>query len=248
MVFWGVYAAGTVRVADFGAVPDDGKCDMESIHRAIQTAIGENRRTVVFEAGVYQLTETVAIAKKGDHHYIGIFDAENLTLIGQTDRSGRPITRLERTVKLDNETKPHIQINIEHSRRITVKNFILTNNPPLGSTARVISVDRDKDEVVVEVLEGLPAYHGMRCASAHAWDLKSGKLRRFGRTPREATLTIGGPINIFWQAVPGSAAIHILHAMDVDIRDNVFEGFRKKVEIDEMSTRNIRLDEATISK
>lgn len=199
-------AAFALHVADFGAVPDDGKCDMEAINTAIRTAIKAGDPEVVFASGVFNMRTTCAVPGKGYENYITLNEVENLSLVGQTDTSGRPTTRLERNLTLNNDTSAPYQVDISNSKRISLKNFVLTNDPPLGTTARVIEVDKGSDVVVVEVLDGLPAYDGMRCASAHAWDLEKGVLKRFGSTPAEATLTIGLGIKAFWEAIPGTNA------------------------------------------
>jgi len=191
-----------VHVADFGAVPGDSQCDTQAIQEAIDTAIREGRSEVRFAAGVYDLIQTTT-RKKSDA-YLVIDKAKGLALVGAVDEGGRPATRIVRVMELNNDTTPTTQIEVQDSEDITIRNFVLTNNPPLGSTARVLSVNREKDEVVVEALEGLPAYDGMRAASAQVTDSAGGHLKRFGASAQEATLTIGTAVNVFWKAVPGT--------------------------------------------
>ena len=113
-------------------------------------------------------------------------------------------------------------ISISHSTNVTIRNMTLANNPPLGVTARVVSVNTNSDDVVVEMLPGLSAYDGMRCASAQAWNLSTGKLKRFGSTPKDATLTIGTDVKVYWKSVEGSGdrKFHVSGA-----------GFAKKVKV-----------------
>lgn len=199
LVFAAGLSAQTVHVSEFGALPDDGKCDAHAIAAALAAAKARKAGEVQFAAGTYNLTKPAA-----KDAFIAVVDAANLALTGAVDAGGNPATRLERNLELNNDTTLPLQVSIRNSRGITFRNFILANNPPLGSTARVLAVDVEKDEVLVEVLPGLPAYDGMRCASAHVWDLATGKLKRFGKTPQEATLTIGLDIKAFWRAVPGT--------------------------------------------
>lgn len=204
LAFAGSARARTIHVSEFGATPDDGRCDMKAIAAAIAAATREKGAEVRFAAGTYNLTTPAT-----PQYYLGLINTQNITLRGEVDASGRPATRLERNVTLNNDTSVPLQILVQGSRTITIGNFILANNPPCGSTGRVIAVNKDRDEVVVEVLPGLPAYDGMRCASAHAWDLATGRLKRFGSTPESATLTIGvgtGDHLPLWQAVPGTGA------------------------------------------
>lgn len=198
--------ASFLSVADFGARPDDGRCDTQAIDAAIQAAGRQKVTEIRFAAGTYDLTRTVSGGMTARDFYIGLSNATNLALVGVVDAAGNPVTRLRRAVALDNEAAPPPQLYVQSARGLAFRNFILANNPPLGTTARVSAVDKTADEVVVAVLDGLPAYDGMRCASAHAWDLATGRLKRFGRTPQDATLTIGTNIKAFWKAVPGSGA------------------------------------------
>jgi hypothetical protein len=194
---------GAIHVADFGAVPDDGQCDMQAIDTAVRTAIRTGCRRVDFATGTYVMAVPGTPSVR-DGGYIVIRSVTNLALVGQTNSAGRPATRIERAIAPGNDVAPPSQIRIDRSSRISVRNLVLANNPPLGTTAKVVAVDKERDEVVVEVLDGLPAYDGMRGASAHAWDLGTGKLLRFGTTPTEATLTIGTKVDAYWKAVPGT--------------------------------------------
>jgi len=107
-------AQSSVHVASFGAIPDDSICDMEAIHKAIQYAIGNDIQVVQFNAGTYNMKDTVSVEGYGGC-YIAIFEASNLSLIGKTDIHGRPATRLERNLILNNETNAANQLRIERS-------------------------------------------------------------------------------------------------------------------------------------
>ncbi|GHC03704.1 hypothetical protein GCM10007047_20430 [Cerasicoccus arenae] len=185
-------------------MPNDSLCDMGAIDAAIHAAIEQGASQLIFDAGVYNLRETVSVPGFGHDNYMVIDGAKALELVGAVDSEGLPATRLERNIMLSNEAKPAIQLRVRNCQGLALKNFILCNDPPMGSTARVISVDKEKDQIVVEVLPSLPAYDGMRAASAHAWDQDTGKLKRFGATPAEATLTIGLNVKAFWAVVPES--------------------------------------------
>lgn len=196
--------AEVLHVRDFGAIPDDEVCDMDAINSAIQAAVQTHASQLVFEAGTYNLRQTIEVEGYGHENYLVIHEADTLELVGAVDESGRPTTRLERNFELNNDAQPPIQVRLRNSKSIGMRNFVLANDPPMGSTARVISVDAEKDEVVVEVLSGLPAYDGMRAASAHAWNLDESTLKRFGTTPGSSTLTIGLNVQAYWKVVPGS--------------------------------------------
>lgn len=205
--FYRIRSVDTVQalhVEDFGAVPGDGFSDTAGINNAIQAALQQGIPLVLFNAGTYELIETSAVQNPRNDNYIGIFNASNLTLKGAVDTEGRPATRLERQLNLNNDTDPFHTFDIWYSSGITIKNFVLASNPALGSTGRVISVNTQTDEVVVELLEGLSAYDGMRAASAHSWNLETKKLKRYGNSPKSATLNFGLNITDFWEVVNGS--------------------------------------------
>lgn len=195
---------------------------MAAIDQAIQAAVRRGDPEVLFDSGTYNLSTACAIPGKPGGHYIGIYNVRGLALIGKTDGIGEPSTRLERNHPIDNDARPFHHLVIDHSSGIAIKNMVLANNPPFGSTGRVISVDRKNDVVVVGVLKGLPAYDGMRCASAHVWNLETGRLKRFGQTPTDATLTIGMNITQVWEAVAGTGARQLRMAG---------KGFAAKVEV-----------------
>lgn len=194
----------SLHVAEFGAFPDDGKCDMNAINAALVAAKKNNKPVIYFDAGTYNLRNTCIVPGKGYENYITLHKFKNFTIEGATDKNGKPATRIERNLKLSNDTEAPHQVDISYSKGITLRNLILTNDPPLGTTAKVIEVDKVGDSVTVEILDGLPCYDGMRCASAHAWNLEEGTLKRFGTTPSGATLTIGLNVKAFWEKIPGT--------------------------------------------
>lgn len=158
-----------LHVREFGAIPDDGLDDMPAINEAIRTATRLGASEVRFDSGTYRLQETVTVGGFGHDNYMIVDHAKNMALVGEVDEDGKPTTRIVRDYELNNEAKPPIQLRIWNSDSVSIRNFVFTNDPPMGSTAKVVSVDRENDVVVVEVLPGLPAYDGMRAASAHAW-------------------------------------------------------------------------------
>lgn len=78
--------ASSVNVADFGALPDDGKDDTLAIDAAIQAAQRLKKTEIRFAAGTYQLTRTVTGGMTRKDCYIRVQDAENLAFVGATTR------------------------------------------------------------------------------------------------------------------------------------------------------------------
>jgi len=117
-------ALASVRVldvAEFGAVPNDGKDDTLAIEAAIQAARRSQPTEIHFAAGTYNLIRTVSGKTSGTDYYIGVKDAENLAFVGATNGAGKPATRLERNLVLNNDAMPPNQICIQHSSNITFR-------------------------------------------------------------------------------------------------------------------------------
>lgn len=191
----GVPAQNKISVRDFGAVPDDGQCDIAAINRAVKAAGAGS--VIEFEAGTYNLFN-----ENGRNFNMIVIDGvSGLTLQGRTDGSGAPSTRFELNVKkIGNDMDTACPLRILRSRDITVKNIAFDNRPSFASAGVITRVDRDKDWVEVEVFPGLPHFNGMSCYSANNWDLKSREL-----IPGPA-LTIGANPALFkhhWEKVPG---------------------------------------------
>ena len=123
---------GSINVRDFGAVPDDGKCDAQAIRSAIEHARENNIAEVVFEAGRYDLKigSDIEVASKKAYVALNNFTG-GLTLKGQTDEEGTPITLLIRENPCKSgefEELPSI-ILVDKSEGITMENLRFDNDP-----------------------------------------------------------------------------------------------------------------------
>ncbi len=187
-----------LRARDFGAIPNDGKCDIKSINDAITAAASKTPAVIEFESGTYNLLEP---NQPGDT-LIAINKISDLTLLGKTDPNGDPATVLERNVKnLSDHLDAAKQFQISDSSNITIKNIVSDNKPPFTSAGKITAVDKEKDIVEIEVFPGLPHFDGMQCYSSNNWDMKTRQLM-----PVHA-LTIGAEPKLFkhqWRKVPGS--------------------------------------------
>lgn len=200
-------AATTFDARDFGAVPDDGRCDMAAINRAIESADRDEPAVLRFEAGTYNLREST----RSMDALITIAGASQLTLLGQTGEGGKPLTRFERNVpEMQNDMHAATQVRIINSSDVAIKNIVSDNDPAFGTAGRITAVNSAGDVVEVEVFPGLPHFDGMRCYSANSWDLETGRLM-----PVPA-LTIGVDTSKFrhtWQRVPGAESTYRLQGM-----------------------------------
>lgn len=164
-----------VAVADFGAVPDDGKCDAAAIRKAIASEEGNENVVISFQKGTYNLKEDAVLTKQNHTAMLFIWGQKNWTLRGVLDDLGDPATMLEMNLNLENQISGASHLDIRDNQNIRVENFILDQNPRFATAAKVLEV-ADNNKVTIEVFEGMPHFDGMHTHSANNWDLETKKL------------------------------------------------------------------------
>ena len=188
---------GSINVRDFGAVPDDGKCDAQAIRSAIEYARENNIAEVVFEAGRYDLKIGSDIEVGSKKAYVALNNLTGgLTLKGQTDEEGTPITLLIRENPCKSgefEELPSI-ILVDKSEGITMENLRFDNDPYYYSAGEV--VETGSDYVIVEILDGHPRIDGMESWIIGSVNLENGEMidgRISYRSPGKWELVTEGP-------------------------------------------------------
>jgi len=206
-----------LHVKDFGAIPDDGKCDIKQINAAIAAAAASPPAVIEFDAGTYNLCEP----DQAPDALIAISKISDITLLGKTAPDGTPATIFERNVKnLRDHLDAAKQFKITDSSKITIRNIVSDNKPAFSSAGKITAVDKEKDIVEMEVFEGLPHFDGMQCFSANSWNLETRQL-----IPVKA-LTIGADPGRFehqWQKVPGNND-RLYHIQKMGFADRVKTG------------------------
>src|SRR5690606_14971242 len=87
-----------VKVADFGAIPNDGECDIAAIKRALNYAKTVQAKELRFDGGTYDLF--VGDAEK--NIAIDVQSLDGFTMTGETDVRGEPTTTLLRHYEFRN--------------------------------------------------------------------------------------------------------------------------------------------------
>lgn len=192
-------AATVVRVADYGAMPDDGVCDAAAIRSAIAATEGQPDVVLEFDAGVYNLKEDAIITRSGHRALIFVWGQTNWTLRGAVDATGDPATVLEMNLTLENETTGATHLDIRNNTGIAVENLVLDQNPRFCTAAEVVSVNSGNNEVIIDVFEGMPHFDGMMSHSANNWDLST---RHLIKGP-PVTIGFTEGLNNQWSKVPG---------------------------------------------
>jgi hypothetical protein len=191
-------AVTRISARDFGAFPNDGKCDAAAINRAITAA--PSGAQIELEAGTYNLLDE----NNENFNLVVIRNKNNITLSGQTNKKGIPSTLFELNVKeLKNDMDTACPLRIFNSNNINIKNIAFDNKPAFATAGKITRVDTINDIVEVEIFKGLPHFDGMSCYSANNWNLSTGEL-----IPGPA-LTIGADPKRFkhyWKKVEGNNA------------------------------------------
>ncbi len=189
-----------VAVRDFGAIPDDSACDAIAIRAAVASVATKTKVRLVFEPGVYNLSEASVATRQGRLSMVHLWGLDDWVIEGAVDGKGNPATKLEMNLKLRNEVTGARHLDVRDCKRIHVKNLIIDQNPRMATAAKVLDVDQSSGRIEIEVLEGMPHFDGMFSFSANNWDLNTKLL-----IPGPA-VTIGTNAAKFgkWSAIPGS--------------------------------------------
>ncbi|MCK9478570.1 MAG: DNRLRE domain-containing protein [Firmicutes bacterium] len=187
--------AKIIHVKDFGAIPDDGICDVKAICDAIDAAKKESNAVVMFDEGVYNLKDEVKLPAM-----IVIDKAKNMTLSGQVNSQGEPTTMLEMNLTLGNDITSGRHLDVNNSENIKIENILMDHYPRFNTVGKIVDVDKSKDVVTVDILPELPHFDGMKFYSANSWNLETKELLP------QAPLSLGVDRKRFsnvWVHVPG---------------------------------------------
>ncbi len=174
-------AFGTsLRVADFGAVPDGKTCSLKAFSEAVKYARKNGVKEILLDAGTY-VFKVGNLEKKT---CISIRDIDGLSLIGQTDKNGNPATVLLREYDFSDNASAKPILWVHSSKNFTLKNVVFDNFPRYSSAAEVVEVD--ESGVSLKVLEGNPLLAGTHFYCANLWDPNTRMLKHV------ESLTYGG--------------------------------------------------------
>ena len=174
-MLWGMKEITVVSVADFGAFPDDGKCDAAAIRQAIASVDGKENVVVSFDKGIYNLKEDAILTRRNHTAMLFVWGQKNWTLRGALSEDGKPATTLEMNLALGNQITGASHLDLRDNQEIRVENLIFDQNPRFATAAKVLEVSED-NMVTIEVFEGMPHFDGMETHSANNWDLETKQL------------------------------------------------------------------------
>lgn len=162
-------SAAEIRVSDFGAKPDDGKCDISAIRKAFAYAVASKATTVRFDAGVYDLN--IGDATRDIFEIDG---AENLSIVGAVGSDGEPKTVFLRRYKPERNLFGGKILKVLRSPNLSVRGIAFDNFPRYMSCGEIVA--NDGRGITVKVFEGNPYLDGTYAYCSNLWDGKTGNL------------------------------------------------------------------------
>lgn len=156
-------------MSDFGAKPDDGKCDISAIRKAFAHAVANKATTVRFDAGVYDLN--IGDATKDIFEIDG---AENLSIVGAVGSDGEPKTVLLRKYKPERNLFGGKILKVLRSPNLSVSGIAFDNFPRYMSCGEIVA--NDGKGITVKVFDGNPYLDGTYAYCSNLWDGKTGNL------------------------------------------------------------------------
>lgn len=164
--------AQTVKVADFGAIPNDGKCDKHAVRMAYQHAKQTKAKELVFDKGTYDFE----IDDPTKEAALDLFEFENFCVRGEVNADGSPATLLLRHYKFASNMTGLQILRAIRCKNFSVKNLAFDNSPRYSSAGKVVEIAEDR--VVIEVFKGNPAIDGCVFYCGNVWDLKTKYLKK----------------------------------------------------------------------
>ena len=171
-----------VRVADFGAVPNDGKNDLKQLRKAFRKAEKTGATKIVFEAGTYDIFHTDI----EENDALVLSNLAGVTMEGAVDGNGEPATTLLRHYEMAPDIKARNMLRIYECENFTLKNMKFDNSPRYMTSGEVVF--NDGKHVVVRIFDGCTLADGTLLYCANLWDLKTRNLKHTG------SVTFGGSV------------------------------------------------------
>lgn len=141
-----VAADGSVSVADFGAQPGDGEDDTAAIRKALQFAMKNGAKRLVFPKGIYDFAEAPGSIWSPGHWVFWLDKAENLEIDG-----GGSLFLLQGT---------QCFAYSKNCRNVTFRNMTLNYDRPYFSAGTVTEVSPDKYVFDVKIDPGFQVKGG----------------------------------------------------------------------------------------
>ena len=142
-----VPAPVVISAADFGAIPDDGKNDLQALRQAVAAAVKTKHCRLVIRPGRYDLAEDAAIALqaaamggKMGHNFQDVLFNRDFTYVTALDFTGADDVTVEAKgveFLMDGWMEP---VSLQKCRNVTINGITIDNKRPANSEGRIIAV------------------------------------------------------------------------------------------------------------
>lgn len=160
-----------IKVRDYGAVPNDGFCDIESIGKAVLAASGVKSPVLEFERGTYDLY----VGDAARNVAISITGIDNLTIRGAVDRKQQPATLFLRHYDMAPNISATKILLVNDCYNLSVENLRFDNEPKYMASGIVTS--NDGGTVGIRLLDGCEAPEESYMYCCNLWDPLTGDLK-----------------------------------------------------------------------
>lgn len=161
-----------VKVADFGAIPNDGKCDIAAIKRALDYAKTVKAEQLLFDAGTYDLF----VGDASKNTAIEVAELSGFTFSGATDKERNPATTFLRHYDFRDDMHGRPILSVRRSPNFHLQNVVFDNNPRYSTAGEVIA--NDGKTVKVKIFEGNPVIDNTLFFTSNIWDLSTKTLKK----------------------------------------------------------------------
>ena len=180
-------AAETVKVfkvSDFGAFPDDGKCDIQAVKDAVVACAKHGGNAVLkFDGGKYEFF----VKDPNKDCAVKITKVNGLTIEGAVLPDGSPATVFLRKYKYAPSLDAASILFVDRCENFFLKNITFDNSPRYMTAGQIIS--KDEKSITVKILDGNPAIDNTIIYCANLWDPKTRNLKKV------PSLTYGGTLS-----------------------------------------------------
>lgn len=161
-----------VKVVDFGAIPNDGKCDIAAIKRALNYVKTVKAKELRFDAGTYDLF----VGDASKNMAIDVAELYDFTFTGETDKGGNPATTFLRHYDFRDDMHGRPILSVRRSNNFHLQNVVFDNNPRYSTAGEVIA--NDGKTVKVKIFEGNPVIDKTLFFTSNIWDLATKTLKK----------------------------------------------------------------------
>lgn len=163
---------GVLKVRDYGAVPDDGLCDIEAIRNAIADVHRKEASVLEFEEGVYDLF----VGDASLNNAIEIRNIDDFTLRGAVNRRHQPSTVLLRHYDMAPNIDGKQILLVQDCFNFTAENLRFDNYPQYMASGKVYH--NDGNVVGIRLFEGCYAPQESYMYCCNVWDPVTEDLKR----------------------------------------------------------------------